>query len=295
MTIRIGTRGSKLAIIQAELVKKELLSVDSSLDIEIIKITTTGDKEKIADLSKIGGKALFLKEIEEALLSQEVDIAVHSLKDVPFVIPNSLKIAAVLKREDVRDVFISKDGKTIKDQKQGAVIGTSSMRRAVQILNIRPDLQVVPFRGNIDSRIRKVVEGEVDGTILALAGLKRTNLYNENYEILDVDKMIPAVGQGAICIECSEDNKTLLSLLEKINHKETEILVSAERGFLETIEGNCRTPMGAFAEFSGHQVRLTCFLAKEELNKIVIKDGLGEKNSAYALGQKLAQQILSEI
>jgi len=295
MKLRIGTRGSKLALIQSEMVKKEILAVDHSLRIEIIPITTTGDKEKTSDLSKIGGKALFLKEIEEALLSKEIDIAVHSLKDVPFVIPKGLKLAAVLRREDARDVFISSNGKKLNELSQGSVIGTSSMRRAVQILNIRSDFKIVPFRGNVDSRLRKVEEGKVDATILALAGLKRMGLYSKSYQILDIEKMIPAVGQGAICVECSEKDEVVLEVLKKINHIGTNILVSAERGFLETIEGNCQTPMGAYAEFCDGQVQLRCFLAEVSSSKMIVKEGIGEPDNAYEIGKKIAYEILSEI
>lgn len=293
MKLRIGTRGSKLALIQAEMVKKELLSVDSSLNLTIVEINTTGDKEKEADLSRIGGKALFLKELEESLLLKDVDIAVHSLKDVPFVISNGLKIAAVLKREDARDVFISNSGKKLIDLDCGSVIGTSSMRRAVQILNIRPDFKIVPFRGNVDSRLKKVKEKKVDATILALAGLKRMNMYEKTHEILDSDIMIPAVGQGAICVECRENEANILKLLDKINHVDTSILISAERGFLETIEGNCQTPMGAYASFYEGKVHLKCFLSEE--GSMIIKEGVGESHSSYELGKKLAHEILSEI
>lgn len=296
MKIRIGTRGSKLALKQAEIVKKELLLYDSSIEIQIVPIKTTGDNNKSADLTKLGGKALFLKEIQEELLEKNVDIAVHSMKDVPAMIPNGLKIAAVLEREDSRDVFISSNGRTFADLEIGAVIGTSSPRRSVQILRQRPDFKIVPFRGNVDSRLQKLELKEVDGTMLALAGIQRLGLYKPSYQILDSKIMIPAVGQGVICIECREEDQNMLELLATINHSPTEILMKAERAFLETIEGHCKTAMGACAEFiDSASIQLTAFLAREDNSKIVIRTEKGLAVNAYKIGEAIAQYILKEI
>lgn len=296
MKIRIGTRGSKLALIQAEIVKKELLLYGPSIEIQIVPIKTTGDNNKSADLTKLGGKALFLKEIEEELLAKNIDIAVHSMKDVPAMIPKGLKIAAVLERVDSRDVFVSNNGKSFLDLEEGAIIGTSSPRRAVQILTLRPDFHIVPFRGNVDSRLKKVQDNEVDATMLALAGLERLGLYEQSYQILDRETMIPAVGQGVICIECREEDQDMLKLLAAINHSPTEILMKAERAFLETIEGNCKTPMGACAEFiDSANIQLTAFLAREDNSKIVIKTEKGLAVNAYKIGEAMANSILKEI
>jgi len=296
MKIRIGTRGSKLALVQAEIVKKELLLYDSSMEIQIVPIKTTGDNNKFADLTKLGGKALFLKEIEEELLAKNIDIAVHSMKDIPAIIPNGLKIAAVLERADSRDVFISNNGKSFLDLEEGSVIGTSSPRRAVQILKLRPDFKIIPFRGNVDSRLKKVQDKEVDATMLALAGLERLGLYEQGYQILDSHIMIPAVGQGVICIECREEDQDMLEILATINHSPTEILIKAERAFLETTEGNCKTSMGACAEFiDSENIQLKAFLASEDHSKIVIKTEKGLGINAYKIGQNIANSILKEI
>lgn len=295
MKLRIGTRQSKLAIIQAETVKHSLESLNSRLDLQIVPIQTTGDKEKNKDLTKIGGKGLFLKEIQEELLAKNIDIAVHSMKDIPAFTPEGIKLAAVLEREDPRDVFISKNGKGLMDIESGSVIGTSSPRRRVQISNIRPDLKIEFFRGNVDSRLKKVEEGAVDGTLLAMAGLKRLGAYKSGYEALDADKVIPAVCQGIIGIETLEENADAIELLLKINHEETHIRAKAERGFLESIEGNCNTPMGAIAELVGGKVRLHCFLASEDGSNILKEEGSAEYSMAYELGSGLGKKLLAKI
>jgi hydroxymethylbilane synthase len=295
MKLRIGTRQSKLAIIQAETVKRNLESLDSSLDLQIVPIQTTGDKEKNKDLTKIGGKGLFLKEIQEELLAKNIDIAVHSMKDIPAFTPEGIKLAAVLEREDPRDVFISKNGKGLMEIEGGSVIGTSSPRRRVQIYNLRPDLKIEFFRGNVDSRLKKVEEGIVDGTLLAMAGLKRLGVYKSDYEALGVDKIVPAVCQGIIGIETLEKNTPAIELLLTIDHKETHLRAKAERGFLESIEGNCNTPMGAIAELVGGKLRLRCFLASEDGANIFKEEGEAEYSMAYELGAAIGKKLLSKM
>lgn len=295
MKIRIGTRQSKLAIIQAEEVKMKLEGLDSSLNIEIVLIQTTGDKEKEADLTKIGGKGLFLKEIQEELLLGNIDIAVHSMKDVPAFTPSGTKFAAVLEREDSRDVFISKSGKSFMEMEPGSIIGTSSPRRRAQVRSIRPDLSVVPFRGNVDTRIKKVEAGEVDGTFLAMAGLNRLGMYKSGYQIMEIGKMIPAACQGIIGVESGGTNKEILDLLSKIDHRETHIMAKAERGFLEAVEGNCNTPMGASAELVDGRVMVQCFLASEDGDIVLTDKCSANVNMAYEAGGNLGRKMLSKI
>jgi len=293
MKIRIGSRGSKLALIQAALVKNELTALNLDLDIEIVPIETTGDKKKSADLTKIGGKALFIKEIQEALLEKTIDIAVHSMKDIPAFIPDCFTIAAVLMREDPRDVFLSHDGTKLLDMPIGSIIGTSSPRRAVQILNYRPDLKTTPFRGNVDSRMEKVLNRKVDATLLAIAGLNRLGAHNINYQILEQDIIIPAVGQGVICSECLTDNHRIIELLQKINHEQTSTLIRAERGFLETIGGTCKTPIGAYSEFThNNSIQLSCFLANEDWTKSAKRIFIGSVSDAYNIGKNAAHVMI---
>jgi hydroxymethylbilane synthase len=295
MTIRIGSRGSKLALIQAHMVKEKLLAHNPKYQIEILPIETTGDKKKSCDLTKIGGKALFLKELQEALLAKTIDIAVHSLKDVPASIPDDLAIACVLERGDPRDAFLSRDGSSLSSIKQNAIIGTSSPRRAIQLLKYRPDLKIVPFRGNVDSRINKMLDGQVDATLLALSGIQRLGIKIQ-YEILNPNLMVSAVGQGVICTECLSNNESIKIILQNINHTTTEILINAERGFLETVGGTCKTPLGAYAEFAENdQIKLSCFLANDEGTISINRIFKGSLDQAYDLGKKAAREMLQEI
>jgi len=256
--IVIGTRGSKLALWQSEWVRSELLRIAPELKIELRKIKTTGDKILDVPLAKVGGKGLFVKEIEEALLKREVDLAVHSMKDVPTVLPEGLHLAAICKREDPRDAFISqilkRDGKKIvfkyqglKDLPEGARIGTSSLRRACQILNIRPDIRIIQLRGNLDTRFRKLDEGQFDAMILASAGVKRLGWEERITELIPIETSLPAIAQGAIGIECRIDDEFINNLVAPLNHHETVIAVRAERAFLKRLEGGCQVPIAAYA------------------------------------------------
>lgn len=258
--IVIGTRGSKLALWQSEWVKNELLRLSPDLEIELRKIKTTGDKILDVPLAKVGGKGLFVKEIEEALLRKEIDLAVHSMKDVPTVIPDGLHLAAICKREDPRDAFISQlekgkqnqgeiifKYKSLKDLPRGARLGTSSLRRACQILSIRSDLQIIQLRGNLDTRFRKLDEGQFDAMILAAAGIKRLGWQHRITEILSLEISLPAIGQGAIGIECRIDDKFINSLIQPLNDCKTSIEVIAERAFLKKLEGGCQVPIAAHA------------------------------------------------
>ena len=254
--LRIGTRGSPLALAQAGMVRDALAGANPNLAekgaVEVVVIKTTGDRVLDRPLAEIGGKGLFTKEIEEALLDGTIDLAVHSMKDVPTLLPPGLVIAAMLPREDPRDALIAGPGVArIADLPEGVVVGTASLRRGAQLLARRPDLQVVPLRGNVQTRLRKLGEGEVAATFLALAGLRRLGLEAAASGVIEPDEMLPAVAQGAVGIEVREGDKRVLGLLAGIDHAATFRAVVAERAFLAALEGSCRTPIAALAEFDG--------------------------------------------
>ncbi|MEZ5648799.1 MAG: hydroxymethylbilane synthase [Alphaproteobacteria bacterium] len=248
--LRIGTRGSKLALIQAEEVLHRLAALSPSLAapgaLALVPVATTGDKVKERPLAEIGGKGLFVKELEEALAKGVVDLAVHSMKDVPAPLPSGFAIGCFLPREDPRDVLVMRRGDSLRDLTAGARIGTSAPRRQAQILNLRPDLDVIPFRGNVDTRLRKLRAGEADATILALAGLKRLGLEDVG-AVLTTETMLPASGQGAIGVEVRETDMALREILSLLDHEPTAVCVRAERAVIEALGGSCRTPVGAWA------------------------------------------------
>jgi hydroxymethylbilane synthase len=249
--IRIGTRASQLALWQANWIKECLIRQHPDLDVQIEKIKTTGDKILDVSLAKIGGKGLFVKEIENALLDNSVDIAVHSMKDVPTELPESLGIVAVSKREDPRDALLSRDEIRIEDLPVGATIGTSSLRRQAQLLNRKPDFSIQPLRGNINTRLRKLKEGQYDAIILAYAGVKRLGWEGEVTEIIDPEVMLPAIGQGALGIEARLDDDRTLDRISFLNDPETSVCVLAERSFLHRLEGGCQVPIAAYATVKG--------------------------------------------
>ncbi len=246
--LRIGTRGSRLALCQARLVETQLRAVFPSLETEITEIRTSGDINPQEEISRIGGKGIFVKEIEQSLLSGETDIAVHSMKDMPSVLPDGLLIGSVLKREDPRDVFISADGRTLEELRGEGKVGTGSIRRRAQLLFRFPDLEVVPIRGNVDTRLRKIFSENLDGIILAAAGLNRLGLSERITQYLAQDYMVPAPCQGIIAIECREDDKETRSFLSAITHPDTETVATFERSFLETFGGDCQIPLGCCAQ-----------------------------------------------
>ncbi|NCO67633.1 MAG: hydroxymethylbilane synthase [Nitrospirae bacterium] len=251
--ISIGTRGSKLALWQAEWVKAELERASPGVEVRLRRIKTTGDKVLDVPLARVGGKGVFVKEIEEALLGYEADIAVHSMKDVPTEFPGGLHLTVICKRADPRDAFISKirnskfEIQNFKALPSGAKVGTSSLRRSCQLLNIRPDLKIEQLRGNIDTRLRKLDEGQFDAIILAAAGIKRLGLQNRITELLSFEISLPAIGQGAVGIECRIDDESINNLIKPLNHPETSICVKAERAFLKRLEGGCQVPIAAYA------------------------------------------------
>jgi hydroxymethylbilane synthase len=251
--LRIGTRGSPLALVQARMVAARLASVlgGSEDAIELVIIRTSGDAIQDRPLAEDGGKGLFTKEIEEALLQGAIDLAVHSAKDMPTVLPAGLMLAACLEREDPRDVFISRMARSLAELSQGASLGTASLRRQAISKRIRNDLRVVPLRGNVETRLRKLDGGDVDATILALAGLKRLGLTKHATAIMSVDEFLPAVGQGAIGIEAREDDTRTRDLLARIDHEDTSAALACERAFLAELDGSCKTPIGGHATVSG--------------------------------------------
>jgi hydroxymethylbilane synthase len=251
--LRIGTRGSPLALWQAYEVRRLLAAAHGLAEdaIAIKVIRTSGDRIQDRPLSEVGGKGLFTKEIEEALLDGSIDLAVHSMKDVATVLPDGLVIPCLLPREDPRDAFISNVAGSLAELPEGAVVGTSSLRRQSQVRHVRPGLTVVSLRGNVDTRLRKIAEGEADATLLALAGLKRLGLESRAAAILSTDEMLPAVAQGAIGIEVRDADAATRAMLQPLHHADTGVCVAAERAFLKRLDGSCRTPIAALAELTG--------------------------------------------
>ena len=254
--VRIGTRGSPLALRQANEVRDRLIAAhgwdDQAIAIEIIQ--TSGDRIKHRPLREFGGKGLFTKEIEEALLSDTIDMAVHSMKDLETDLPDGLVVGTLLEREDVRDAFLSPRAASLAELPEGARLGTASLRRQAQVKRARPDLDVVPFRGNVETRLRKLEEGEADATLLALAGLRRLGLEDRATALLEPDEMLPAIGQGAIGIEVREDNSTIRELLAPIHDEETATCIAAERAFLAALDGSCHTPIAGLAVLNGSRL-----------------------------------------
>ncbi len=303
--IIIATRGSKLAMWQAEWVRGELLRRHPELRIEFLKVKTTGDKILDVPLAKIGGKGLFVKEIEEALLRGDADLAVHSMKDVPVILPEGLHISAVCKREDPRDAFVTQ----IQDSRfkiqsfnglpRGATVGTSSLRRACQIRARRPDLVIKQLRGNLDTRIRKLDEGQFDAIIVASAGIRRLGMEERITELLSTDISLPAIGQGAIGIECRKDDDLINDLLRGLNHKETSICVRAERAFLKRLEGGCQVPIAAYARINPSSDSRQQSLTIEGLVGSISGDTIirgsmeGVVEDPEAVGMALAEDLLS--
>jgi hydroxymethylbilane synthase len=290
--LRIGSRGSRLALWQAEFIKGLIKSKFPETETEISIIRTTGDKILDSPLSKIGGKGVFVKEIEEALLSDEIDIAVHSMKDLPTFLPKGLTIGAVAERHDPRDGLVSNGGVKFNDLPRGARVGTSSLRRQAQLLHLRPDLKVVPIRGNVDTRLRKLKTEGLDSIVLALAGLERMGFQNEVTESFPVDVLVPAPGQGIIAVECRENDREVNGMLSEINHKDSWISASSERAFLREISGSCQVPVGCHAMVNQGKIRLLALIASPDGKEIVREEIEGTLESPEFLGKELARRIL---
>ncbi len=293
-TVTIGTRGSKLALWQAEWVRSLLMENNPGLTVELMKIKTSGDKILDVPLAKVGGKGLFVKEIEEAMMRGEIDLAVHSMKDVPTELPEGLHIGAVLEREDPRDAFISGTVKTFAEMPQGAKLGTSSLRRSCQLKSARPDLEIVSLRGNLDTRLRKLDEGQFDAIILATAGVKRLGYEERIAEILDAKLSLPAIAQGAVGIECRIEDTFINDLIAPLKHRETEICVMAERAALIKLEGGCQVPIAAHAVLTGDTIVLDGLVGSVDGETIIRSHTEGASAEAEALGTALAEDLLSK-
>lgn len=286
----IGTRGSQLALWQAQFVKDQLERLFSDIEVNLKIIKTTGDT--IQERSLVGlGKGAFTKEIENALLAEDIDLAVHSLKDLAIELPEGLCIAAIPTREDPRDVLITASGLPLEDLLNGATIGTTSPRRKAQILHIRPDLQVVDIRGNIDTRLRKLHETGLDGIILAAAGINRLRKPEVITQFFDVERMVPAVGQGALAIEAREGDPAVESLLAPLNHQQTVAEVTAERTVLQSLGGGCQVPIGAYAKHIDGELSLIGVVCHPEGALRIVKSARGEPNAAQNLGEVVAEKL----
>ena len=288
--LTIGSRGSQLALWQARWIQARLESLDAECRIEIIH--TTGDKITDVALSKVGTKGLFTKEIEEALLSGAIDLAVHSLKDMPTELPSGLTLSAIPEREDPRDALV---GGRLADLAQGARVGTSSLRRAAQLRAIRPDLEIENIRGNVDTRLRKLDQGQYDAIILASAGLRRLGWENRISELLEPDVMCPAVGQGALAVETREDSGAAHDLSKRLEHTETRIAVTAERAVLASLGGGCQVPIGAHATVEkGRMVYIRAVVISPDGTQVIRKEARGLASDAAAIGRVLGEQLLAE-
>ena len=290
--IVIGSRGSQLALWQANWVKSELERLHDNVDIDIRIIATSGDKIQDVPLSKIGGKGLFVKEIEEALLANEIDLAVHSMKDVPMELPTELGISVITKRENPLDALISKNGEKLADLPQGATIGTSSLRRSSQLLKYRGDFKIHPLRGNVDTRLRKVEEGKYDAILLASAGLNRLGWANRITEEISHDILLPAMGQGALGIETRLDDTKIYDLISTLNHEQTHYAVSAERSLVGRLDGGCQVPIGAYARVEKGLITLKGLVASLDGEIIYKLENVGPVDDAINIGQELGAQLL---
>lgn len=293
VALRIGTRGSPLALTQTREVRRRLAAahgiLEDSIAIEIIR--TSGDVIQDRPLSEVGGKGLFTKEIEQALLDGGIDLAVHSSKDMPTVLPDGLELSAFLPREDVRDAFISHKAKTVADLAPDAVVGTSSLRRQALIKRMRPDLTVVSLRGNVDTRLRKLQEGHADATLLAFAGLKRLGLTDKIASLLDPQAFLPAVGQGAIGIETRSDDARTRAMLVPVNDEDTATALAAERAFLAVLEGSCRTPIAGHATLAGDTVRFRGMILRPDGSEAYETSRAGSRQDAAELGADAGREL----
>lgn len=289
----IGSRSSKLALIQAELVKKQLQSTHPGLDIEIRTIKTTGDKILDVALSKIGNKDLFTKEIDQALLRKEIDLAVHSMKDIPTQIPKGLEIAAIMKREDPCDILVSLQPFDFKTLPKNSRVGTSSLRRQAQALNIRDDLQILDLRGNLDTRIRKLNEGLFDAIILAYAGVKRLGL-SLNMSIIPIDDILPQAGQGALGIETRESDDEVCDLIKELDDYDSRCCIEAERSLLSSLGGGCHAPVGVCASVEGDQIIIKGGVFSLDGKRAIKDEIVGNQDNAVKLGTQLADKLRDE-
>jgi hydroxymethylbilane synthase len=292
-SFRIGTRGSPLALVQARAVLSRLAAAAGVNEdaIELVVIRTTGDTIQDRSLADEGGKGLFTKEIEEALLDRRIDLAVHSAKDMPTILPNGLALMACLEREDPRDVFISHKARSLVKLPRGASLGTASLRRQAIAKRARPDLRVTPLRGNVETRLRKLDAGEVDATLLALAGLRRLGLVEHVTSIMSAEEFLPAVGQGAIGIEVRKDDTRVRDILARIDHTETSIAVACERAFLAALDGSCKTPIAGHATISGDAIQFRGLIARPDGSAAHDIAGTGSRKDAASIGTDAGREL----
>jgi hydroxymethylbilane synthase len=291
-TLVLGTRGSKLAVHQSEWVQARIRELAPHVTVTLRRIQTSGDKILDVPLAKIGGKGLFVKEIEEALLSGEIDLAVHSMKDVPTELPPGLDLLCIPFREDPRDALISRDGVRFKELPRGAKVGTSSLRRQAQLLQARPDLSIGMLRGNLDTRLKKLRDGQFDAIVLAAAGLRRLGWEQEITEYLPPDVSMPAIGQGALGIEGRRDDTFVRAVLSRLEHAPTRTTVMAERSLLHRLQGGCQVPIAAHARFAGGELVLEGLVASVDGKEIIRDRVTGSADDPHSMGVQLAERLL---
>jgi hydroxymethylbilane synthase len=293
--LRLATRGSALALAQATLVAEALRRTNASIEVEIVRIQTEGDADRTTPLSVLGGRGVFVRGVEDALLGGQAEIAVHSLKDVPTATADGLTLGAMLPRADPRDALIASDGRRLAALPAGARIGTSSQRRAALLHALRPDIEVVELRGNVDTRLRRVAEGSVDGLVLAAAGLERLGRLAEATQLFEVMEFLPAPGQGVIAIECRADDMSTLALLALLDDTATRVAAEAERGFLAALGTGCSLPVGAYAQVDGDLVALRAMLADEAGGAPLFGDASGTLAQAAAIGRGLGERLQAAV
>ncbi len=293
-TLRIATRKSPLALWQANEVAKRLQQIHDDLEVELVTMTTKGDRILDTPLAKVGGKGLFVKELEVGLLEKTADIAVHSMKDVPVAFPDGLYLSVILKREDPRDAFVSNDYASLDDLPVNAVIGTSSMRRQAQLKTRYPGFRFKDLRGNVNTRLKKLDEGEFDAIILASAGLKRLQMAERIRDYIDVAVCLPAIGQGAIGIECRQNDAYIEDLIQPLNDETTAICVAAERAMNETLNGGCQVPIAGFATLDGNKLIMNGRVADLDGSNMLFSAKDGNKDQAEQIGQAIAEDLLQQ-
>lgn len=291
--LRIATRKSPLALWQAEFVRDSLIQHYPDLQVELVKMVTQGDKILDTPLAKVGGKGLFVKELEQGMLRDEVDIAVHSMKDVPVELPEGLHLSVICEREDPRDAFVSNNFASLESLPQGARVGTSSLRRQTQLKAIRPDLEIRDLRGNVNTRLKKLDDGQYDAIILAAAGLIRLGFDERIKQAIDSSVSLPAIGQGAVGIECRTEDKDINELISVLNHPQTRTCVMAERSMNTRLEGGCQVPIGGYAILEGNELYLRGLVGKPDGSEVVRGEVRGQPEDAETLGKALADDLLS--
>ena len=296
MTVmRLATRGSALALAQSKLVADALVAADATVTVEFVQVQTEGDMDRTTPLRVLGGRGVFVRAVEDALLSGAADIAVHSLKDVPTAIPDRLTLAAVLERGDPRDALVASNGRRLADLPEGARVGTSSQRRVALLRALRPDLAVVDLRGNVDTRMRRVADGELDAAVLAAAGLERLGRLDEATQLFDAMEFLPAPGQGVIAVECRDDDAATRRLLARIDHAATRAAADAERGFLAALGTGCALPVGAYAQVDGDLVALRAMIAGTDDAAPTFGEGTGTLAQAESMGRGLGERLQAAV